>query len=89
MCSGPLHKSCQLSPWGQLTQVSIVARGPIVGGLGRFDGFWGGFGYFKHTFEIFPHLHKHMIRFWLIKVMEYSSLYFSKKLNKLESKFVE
>ena len=25
MCSGPLHKSCQLSPWGQLSQVSIVA----------------------------------------------------------------
>ena len=39
MCSGPLHKSCQSSPWcpnllrtwGQLTRVSVVAHGPLVG----------------------------------------------------------
>ena len=29
MRSGPLHKSCQLSPWGQLTQVSVVAHVPL------------------------------------------------------------
>ena len=30
MCSGSLHKSCQLSLWGQLSQLSIVAHEPVV-----------------------------------------------------------